>query len=234
MVMPVRAHAQEIFWDEILAVRTQLEQQQYEQALSEIRALRQFDFSHEQELTLTLHEGLVFASMGPRFQERALATFRWVLLQEPQIRLPLKVSSRIVRDFEDVRALVLAEKRAADASRQASGSMLVRREASGVRVLLPTLAGGGLLISGGLLWGLARKEEARLQSVDPDQTTGEELQRMSSRGKTYQMLGYAAMGAGIASLGVVTVLHLRHKRQAPMMLGLGTDGASVSIHGRWP
>jgi hypothetical protein len=215
-----------------------MERQQYEQALQQVQDLRQSELTSEQALTAALYEGLILANMGPRPQREALAAFRLALLQDPQVRLPLKAPSRIVRAFEELRTQVLAEKHAAAASLKSSVTPLgVVRPGEGVsrtHVLIPTLAGGGLLASGGVFWALSRRELSRLENADPEKTSDEQLRGFESRGKTYQTLGFSLLGAAAVSLGIATTLYLRRKSQLSMALGVGMNGTSVVAYGRWP
>jgi hypothetical protein len=176
--------------------------------------------------------------MGPSQRHEALAAFKAALRQNPQVRLPLKAPVRIAREFEKARAQVLAEKHAASASLQPGvwplGVGVPGGGVTSTHVLVPTLAGGGLLTSGGVLWALARRESSRLGNADPEMTSDEELRRFSSRGKTYQTLGFSLLGAGAVSLGVATALYLRRKSQVSMALGVGMSGTSVIAYGGWP
>jgi hypothetical protein len=152
-------------------------------------------------------------------QEReadALAIFISVLIEDPRIRLPLKARSWTVRELEQVRAQVPAD------------------EVTRPHVLIPTIVGGGLLTSGGVLWGLAKRALSRLVNADPETTKDEDLRHMASKGETYQALGFSLLEAGAVSLGIATMLYLRRKSQVSTTLGVGINGASVIAYGRWP
>jgi hypothetical protein len=238
VVMPLPAGAQETLSSGLRMARALLERQQYEQALTQVRGLRQPELSSEQSLTVALYEGLILAHLGPSRQSEALAAFKAVLLQDPQVRLPLKASPRIAREFEQARTQALAERRAAFASLESRvtplGVVMPGDEVTATHVLIPTLAGGGLAVSGGVFWALARRERSRLENNDPSLDTDEKVRSAAARGKTYQTLGFSLLGAGAASLGIAATLYMRRKSQLPVTLGVGMNGASIVASGSWP
>ncbi len=86
-----------------------------------------------------------------------------------------------------------------------------------------------MLVSGGVFWGLSRKELSRLRTNDLP--TDADAKRSADRGKVYQTLGYALLGAGVIASGAMTYNVLREPG-APVALGLGP--VSVSVFGSWP
>jgi hypothetical protein len=101
-------------------------------------------------------------------------------------------------------------------------------------VLVSAAAGGSLLATGGLFFGLSKGERARLRASDARLGTLEDVRRSASRGQTYQTLGLGLMGAGLVGLGVATGLHLLGKPEEPVSLTVSTDGTSAFVQGRWP
>ncbi|WP_225413455.1 hypothetical protein [Stigmatella hybrida] len=60
-----------------------------------------------QDVAVTLREGICLADMGQ--WEKAQMSFREGLLLDPEAKLPLRVSPKLERDFEDVRTRVRKE-----------------------------------------------------------------------------------------------------------------------------
>ncbi|MDC0711855.1 hypothetical protein POL68_25530 [Stigmatella sp. ncwal1] len=63
--------------------------------------------SREQEVAVALREGIFLAGMGQ--WKKAQTAFRQGLLLEPEATLPLRVSPKLERDFEEVRTRVRKE-----------------------------------------------------------------------------------------------------------------------------
>jgi tetratricopeptide (TPR) repeat protein len=79
----------------------------YEQALEQLSRARALAQGIEQEAAVTLYQGLVQAELGQRVQ--SLDSFRTSLYLKPDAKLPVKVSPKVERDFEDVRQSVLRD-----------------------------------------------------------------------------------------------------------------------------
>ena len=116
----------------------------------------------------------------------------------------------------------------------APGAETFRQKASRPRVLVPAIAGGALLVSGGVFWGLALREQSQLRREDFSDGTMEDSRAAALRGKRYQNWGIGLAGAGGAALGVATVLYVLQAPKAPVSLGLDANGAAVFLHGTWP
>lgn len=99
-------------------------------------------------------------------------------------------------------------------------------------VLVPALTGGALGISGGILWGLARREQTRLQKVDLGEQTLGDARLMAARGERYQDWALGTAVAGGVALGVATVLYVLQVPKPPVTLG--TSGSSATLQGSWP
>ncbi|WP_395855962.1 hypothetical protein [Cystobacter fuscus] len=80
----------------------------YEHALSQIQLARQMPRGTEDEVTLSLYEGLILYDMGK--QDEALTAFRSALLLRPDTALPeQKIAPKVRTRFEDMRRKVKRE-----------------------------------------------------------------------------------------------------------------------------
>jgi hypothetical protein len=227
---PYPACAQEDFGRTISAVRQLFESQHYQQAFGHLEAAKQSALQPEQELAIALYEGLLIAHMNPRRQAAAEA-FKRALRLDSEVRLPLKVSPRIARDFEALRHQIRAEKQSRPASVQPLSIRASGDAISSSNALIPSLTGAGLMLSGGVFWGLAKREQSRFQNGDLPPDVDPVV--IAERGKTYQALGLSLLGAGVVGLGVGATLHVLRKPDAPVALGIGVGRTSVFVHGRW-
>jgi tetratricopeptide (TPR) repeat protein len=100
-------------------------------------------------------------------------------------------------------------------------------------ILIPAGAGGALAITGGIFWGLARKEFSKIESDDPRLDSLTAVQGSASNGRTYQTVGLSLMGAGLVSLGLAAGLYGMDKTDSPMELSVGVNGTQAVLHGRW-
>ncbi len=105
--------------------------------------------------------------------------------------------------------------------------------AFGPRVLVPAATGGALVMAGSVFWGLAWREHSRLASADLYFNNISEMKASASRFRTYQTVGFSLLGAGIVGLGVATSLYGLSERGSSVVLGVGTNGTQVFLHGRW-
>jgi tetratricopeptide (TPR) repeat protein len=80
---------------------------EYEQALEQLQRARRLARGIEQDVSVALHEGLILADLG-RWEE-ARAAFRTALLLKPGATLPLRVSPKVVRSFEEQRVRIREE-----------------------------------------------------------------------------------------------------------------------------
>jgi hypothetical protein len=80
---------------------------EYEQALEQLSRARTLARSTEQEVAVALYQGIVQAELGQRVQ--SLSSFRTGLYLQPDAKLPVSVSPKVARDFEEVRQAVLRD-----------------------------------------------------------------------------------------------------------------------------
>ncbi|WP_375768605.1 hypothetical protein NR798_44155 [Archangium gephyra] len=80
---------------------------EYERALEQLSRAKALAQGVEQEVAVALYQGIVQAELGQR--DESLAAFRTGLYLKPDAALPVKVSPKVERDFEDVRQSVLSD-----------------------------------------------------------------------------------------------------------------------------
>jgi hypothetical protein len=241
----------------LIAVSRLYESLEYERALDQIHLARQGPRSTEEEVTLSLYEGIILVELNQ--QEQGLAAFKSALLLQPEAKLPVRVSPKVETLFESVRkkvkrelAAVLpkyeAERRQADASPQPQARPEPSPIAAPTAVsstaptgrdlrqyaLFPAVAGGTLMMAGGISWAFSRTELNHLRGNAPHLATQEDVQRTISRGRTWQTVGVSLLGVGVAGLATAAGLYVVGSPSTPVALGVSTEGNSVLVYGRWP
>ncbi|HEX5752851.1 MAG TPA: hypothetical protein VFZ09_41995 [Archangium sp.] len=241
----------------LTSVRSLYESLEYERALEQLSSARRLTRSAEEDVALSLYEGLILADMGQN--DAASAAFKAALFLNPEAKLPVRVSPKVARRFKSLRAQVkqtlasgLTEHApvsprpdtqpppTAESPRQETPAPhaptvnTTGQQGLRSRALIPAVAGSVLLAVGGVSHGLARNEQARLRNGDPSLTSYEEARRSMSRGKTFQNVGAGLIGAGVVGLGLAAGFYVLGAPEAPMALSVGTDGTSAFVSGRWP
>lgn len=104
------------------------------------------------------------------------------------------------------------------------------------RAWVPAAAGGVLLVAGAGLFVMAKSEQSKLRSDDASLATEADVDGAVSRGRTFQTVGLGLAGAGVVGLGVAAGMYLLGASPEPekVGLGVGTDGTSAFVYGRWP
>lgn len=254
--LPSPAHAQGKFQRHLTAAARLYESLEYERALTQIELARKQPHSSEQEVELSLYEGIILAESGK--QEASGAAFKSALLVQPDAVLPVKVSPKVQASFESVRQQVQRELAAiapkpppetpkvepapppqppptpvaAPPTAVATQSPVLK----GLRRAAPVtaIAGGTLFVAGGVFYALSRSELSRLRSTEPVFDSREAVDQSVSKGKTLQTVGVSLVGVGTAGLIAAAGGFLLGKPDEPMAVGLGTDGTSAFVFGRWP
>ncbi|NMO17774.1 hypothetical protein HPC49_08040 [Pyxidicoccus fallax] len=233
----------------VTSIRRLYESLEYERALAQVSSARRVARGMEDDVILSLYEGILLANMQK--PEESAAAFKSALLLKPDAKLPLMVSPKVARNFESVRSEVKRELAAVQAEREtaARSEVAVPRPApvdapapSGVstkrdlrsRALIPAVAGGVLLVSGAVTYGLARAERSRLREGPGEFGSFDEAKRSASRGRTLQTVGFGLAGAGVVGLGVAAGLFVLGAPGDAVSLGVSTDGTSAFVSGRWP
>jgi tetratricopeptide (TPR) repeat protein len=259
--------------DYVVSINRLYENLEYERALQQIERAKRLAQGAEDEVVLSLYEGIILSEMGRK--DEATAAFKSALFLRPDAKLPVKVAPKLETNFESVRRTVKkqmgpmlaqreAERRAAEAAPPqpepqapqakvtpppsevappVAASPLAPTPSTaevspsgGLRskAYLPAIAGGVLVVAGGVSYGLARAEHSRLLDGDPDLRTPEDVRGSVSRGKTLQAVGFGLMGVGVVGLGVSAGMYLLGAPEKPLALGVSTDGTSAFVYGRWP
>ncbi len=224
---------------------------EHEQAIEKLRRARRGLRSEQDTAPLWLYEGILLAELN-RMPEAGVA-LRHAFTQRLDLTLPVGVSPKIEAVIEKSRREV-AEQLAKASSTQVPAPQPVPRvklidpvdtvEPERVtdmrsprafsQLLVPAIAGGVLFATGGVSWGLARQEQARLRRNDPSLTTPEAVRRAASRGRAYQTVGLSLMGAGLVTVGTAAGLYMFRAPEKPSMtLEVGPQGVSAGISGRW-
>ncbi|SET81071.1 hypothetical protein [Stigmatella erecta] len=93
------------------SVNSLYESFEYEQALKQLERAQRFSRTMEEDVALSLYEGIILADMS-RWDASA-AAFRAALSLQPEASLPLKVSPKVGAYFEKVRQEVMREQASA-------------------------------------------------------------------------------------------------------------------------
>jgi hypothetical protein len=96
------------------------------------------------------------------------------------------------------------------------------------------IAGGTLFVAGGISYALSRGELSRLRGDGSDLQSQEAVDKAESKGRTLQTVGVGLAAAGTAALIAAAGGFLLGSPEEPVAVGLGTDGTSAFVFGRWP
>jgi len=80
----------------------------YDQALEQLGRARALGPRADEGVEISLYEGIIYADMSGH-RDQSQAAFRAALLLRPDARLPVKVSPKVERDFEQLRKQVAQE-----------------------------------------------------------------------------------------------------------------------------
>lgn len=201
---------------------------EYEEALSALAKARQWPGSTlEEQVYIELLEGVLSFELNQ--PERGRSAFQRALALNPEARLPLRVSPKVVRQLEEARDERQALQTAAPVVEAASptGTEAVRSEPPmAARLRLPIAIGGGVVAAGGLLALVqARSLSSDVRSADPTIRTQDDLDDTLSRGRTYEKVGWGLMGLGVAAT-VGSLLFLKAPDTAPQAAVSPTRGGA--------
>lgn len=254
----------------LISIHRLYESLEYERALDQVQLARQAPRGIEDEVALSLYEGIIQFEMGR--EEQCANAFKAALLLRSDAKLPVKVAPKIERIFESVRQQVkhelapLLQKNAEDQQTNpptlspppprpdqppAASSTVATIQPPGVPPstvsskasrrgglrrlsLVPAIAGGTLLVAGGISWAISRGELNQLRNDDPRIATREDVQHRVSRGSTWQTVGVSLLGLGAAGLATAAGMYVLGASEQSVSLGVSTNGTSAFVHGRWP
>src|SRR5437762_2480160 len=83
---------------------TMIENLDYEKALKQIERAKTKSTGAEDDAQISFYEGVVFSELGKK--EKALDAFKTGLSMSPDANLPLEVSPKVQKNFEEARANV--------------------------------------------------------------------------------------------------------------------------------
>ncbi|WP_147448650.1 hypothetical protein [Corallococcus terminator] len=81
---------------------------EYERALEQLAQARRFSTGESDDVLLSLYEGVILADLGRN--EASTVAFKAALQRQPQAKLPVKVSPKVERRFEELRRQVERER----------------------------------------------------------------------------------------------------------------------------
>ncbi|MBZ4330224.1 hypothetical protein [Corallococcus sp. AS-1-12] len=250
------------------AIANLYEELEFESALGQVATARQQANGPEDDVELSLWEGLLLAELIRT--EEASAAFTSALVLRPDAQLPVKVSPKVSNQFEALRKAVKRAQQArrdvpsptprqtTDAPREvappssppriaspsdiasaptASPLQVTQEARTGSlrsKAYIPAIAGGALMVAGGISWALSRGEASKLRNADPSLATSADIDRSVSRGRTLQAAGVGLLGVGVLGLGLAAGMYLMGAPEEKFAMQLGTDGRSALVYGRWP
>lgn len=228
----------------LLLIQQLLISTDYERALGEVQVARQEPHGTDEDVTLSLYEGILLYEL--RRKDEAKAAFRSAFLLRPQAALPVPVSPKIQKDVDLIRQQAEAELKAMPRPPTQpkdvkplpeSGVADTTAEPSRLRqhALIPAIAGAALVVGGGVSLGISRAELNKLRNDDPRIVTLEDVERIGRRGRTWQTVGVGLLGVGAAGLVTAAGMYLlgAPRDDEALSIRLGTDGTSAILYGRW-
>ncbi|RKH20763.1 hypothetical protein D7X74_03245 [Corallococcus sp. CA047B] len=246
----------------VVFVHQLFEDLEYERALEQVVHGRSLSKGPEDQVVLSLYEGVILAELSGRLSGAEVA-FKDALFLNPDAKLPMTVSPKVERHFEAVRQGVLSEL-AARGDREPlrlelpsgtppdqpilavvpglpESSSSPVSEVSGShaslrdRAIIPAVTGGALVAAAGVVWGLAEGKKSRLADMASDIPTGADARNVANSARRMQTVSVGMLVGGLVGLGTATGMYLlggEPKEPAPLRFGL--DGTSVFVSGRWP
>jgi tetratricopeptide (TPR) repeat protein len=109
LCLPLAVHAQGLSEVQayLASVNRLYRNLEYERALERVQRAKRLAHSVEDDVALAVYEGILLAEM--RRTEESTAAFQSALFIRPEVKLPVKVSRKVEKHFETVRAQVKQE-----------------------------------------------------------------------------------------------------------------------------
>ncbi|WP_253816319.1 hypothetical protein [Myxococcus xanthus] len=205
----------------------------------------------EDQVVMSLYEGVIMVELSGRLSD-AEATFKAALFLNPAAKLPLLVSPKLKQHFESVRQDVLSELAARGVAREplkmeapteaqrvqaprgplpaVAGSHSALRD----RALIPAVAGGALVVTAGVFWGLAEGKKSKLAHKAQHIGSQAEARNLASSARGLQTVSVGLLVGGLVGLGAATGMYLLGSPEEQGSLQFGTNGSSAFVSGRWP
>ncbi|WP_157774947.1 hypothetical protein [Melittangium boletus] len=243
----------------LASVQSLYENFEYEQAFLQIQSARRLPRGTEEEVRLSLYEGIILCETG-NFASAENA-FRSALLMRPDAMLPIQVAPKIEALFESQRKKVkqtlavtatpqVAQPESArplvDVPQRSEPSPFVSSDnASGAtpsplmapsmvsgdnestrsslrdNAIVPISAGLVAVMAGGTSWFVSRQYLAEPRGA-------------SASAQVFQNVGISLVGLGSAALITGVCMYSMNAPDSSISLGVGSDGTSAFVHGRWP
>lgn len=242
----------------LVLIKQSLVNTEYERALDLVQVARQEPHGTDEDVTLSLYEGILLFEL--RRRDEAKAAFRRAFLLRPQAELPVPVSPKIQQEVDAVRTQAEAELKAMPSpppppeevspqkvpapsapplqSPLSEGPSLESASPSRLRqrAWIPAVAGGALVVAGGITWGMSRSELNKLRNGAPDLTSPEDVNSTRKRGQNLQTVGVSLLGVGAAGLATAATMYLLGDSGGPSLsMGVDPNGtAAAFVYGRWP
>lgn len=236
--------ARESIRSHLVVIQQLLGRTEYERALEQIQVARQERHGTDEDVTLSLYEGILLYEL--RRKDEARAAFRQGLLLRPEAELPVPVSPKIQADVDAVRREVEAELKAMpppptrpEDVRAVTPDAPVQKTAapSGPRrrTWIPAVVGGAFAVAGGVSLGVSRAQLNRLRNDEPRIVSRADAEQVARRGRNWQTAGVSLLGVGAAGLLTAAGMYLLGAPDdAAPSLAVGTHGTSAVLYGRWP
>ncbi|RJS21298.1 hypothetical protein DRW03_18000 [Corallococcus sp. H22C18031201] len=177
---------------------------EYEQALGLLKRAHQSSRGASDDTAVFLLEGIVCADLGR--WEAARSAFRSALLQQPEARLPLKISPKVEREFEAERVKARQELARRTAATPASKTVATSKPLS-VDVEKPQV-GSVALVAEDPLRAAAPAESAPVASSAPSEVLtlrGDTTRSGAASGRRVSTVTWSLLGAGVVAGGVGSV-----------------------------
>ncbi|RKH37793.1 hypothetical protein D7X12_28325 [Corallococcus sicarius] len=239
-----------------------IEDLDYERALEQVDHGKRVSSGPEDEVLLSLYQGVILAELSGRLRD-AEAAFKAALSLNPEAKLPLKVSPKVMRHFEALRRRALGELAAQGGDREPlkpeapEGTQELQEPIPAVatalpepasppvpgvsssraslqdRALIPAVAGGILVVAAGVTWGLAEGQKSKLAHATDIHTRADAM-RVANNARGLQTVSVGLLVGGLVGLGASTGMYLLGSPKRPVPVQLGMNGTSVFVSGRWP
>ncbi|NOK05897.1 hypothetical protein HNV27_30745 [Myxococcus xanthus] len=102
------------------------------------------------------------------------------------------------------------------------------------QALIPAVAGGALVVTAGVFWGLAEGKKSKLAHKAQHIGSQAEARSVASSARGLQTVSVGLLVGGMVGLGAATGMYLLGSPEKPGPLQFGLDGTSAFVSGRWP